>query len=165
MLADPENTIHTPHAAELVKDQLRRVVAFYAELDQEIRSRNYSCAGCGECCHFETVDHILYASCLERQLLAATAPPPHPDGAPEPRQAGTRCPLQQNTACHAREARALGCRLHFCNQVNTVEMEEFSASWHDKLKALHDHLGIAWEYQPLLPLPFQQNKKSVLHKD
>lgn len=122
---------------------------FYRELDGELAGLAAACAGCGRCCHFDEVEHILYASRLERLYLArVAAAPARPDAAPELLASGKRCPFQKNRACLAREGRVLGCRLHFCAR----EDDELSARWHDRLKRLHEELGVEWEYGPLLPL-------------
>ncbi len=121
--------------------------ALYRELDAELAG--LSCAGCGRCCHFDEVDHLLYASRLERLYLAQTARvPDQPDAPPELLAAGLRCPFQQHNRCLAREGRVLGCRLHFC----AAENPELSERWHGRLKRLHEELGEEWEYGPLLPL-------------
>lgn len=140
----------TNHGAEPGEDRLRPLVDLYAALDRELARRGATCAGCGACCHFETAGHILYASRLERELLAGIEPPVSPDAGSEAIAAGWRCPFQKGNRCLAREARVLGCRLHFCE--GGAGLDELAERWHERLKRLHDELGVAWDYRPLLPL-------------
>lgn len=111
---------------------------------------NNGCDACGRCCRFDEADHILYASALERLYLAQTAVrPEHPDASPELLAAGLRCPFQKDNLCQAREGRTLGCRVHFCRE----EAGDWAEAWHERLKRLHETLGVEWAYAPLLPLP------------
>lgn len=129
------------------------VAELYRELDAEIERRGLRCRGCGECCCFDRVDHILYASGLERQYLSLQAPPEnHSDEEIPLIERGLRCPYQVAGKCFAREGRVLGCRLHFCEGLEFSDEEELSETWHRRLKELHDRLGVDWDYRPLLPL-------------
>ena len=131
-----------------------RLEEFYRELDRELEDLGAVCDGCGECCHFDKVDHVLYASRLERLHLARAAELPlHPDATPELLAAGLRCPYQSGGRCLAREGRVLGCRLHFCSWPARQDENDFAERWHAKLKELHDTLGVGWDYRPLLPWP------------
>lgn len=128
---------------------------FYDALDAQLAVLAADCRGCGECCRFDRVDHILYASRLERLYLALrAAPPPLPPGAAgDLVSAGLRCPFQREGRCLAREGRVLGCRLYFCSLEKLPGMEEMYEDWHRRLRALHDSLGVDWDYRRLLPLP------------
>ncbi len=127
--------------------------AFHARADAAVAERGARCDGCGACCHFETADHILYASALERRYLAAVSPlPASPDAEPSLLERGLRCPFQKNNRCEAREGRPLGCRLHFCACADSPDMTDFAETLHAELKALHETLGEDWAYRPLLPL-------------
>lgn len=132
---------------------MRAMRDFYTRVDAALAAEGPRCAGCGECCRFEVVDHILYASGLERKHLAATAKiPEHPDADAALLANGKRCPYQVNNHCEAREARALGCRLHFCEWADSPREMDFAECWHGELKTLHNILGEEWDYRPLLPL-------------
>lgn len=137
--------------AERPNGRLRLLLRLYARLDRRLAKLGLACAGCGECCHFDTAGHILYASPLEREAFAAAPPPSAPDAGPDLLARGLRCPFQQDNRCHAREARVLGCRLHFCQADDPLRLELLSERWHRRLKRLHDLLGIEWDYRPLLP--------------
>ena len=122
---------------------------FYRELDEALHARGESCRRCGECCRFDRTGHVLYASRLERLYLLRISPRPEGGGDGKGLIArGLRCPFQAGSRCLAREGRTLGCRLHFCSGVDSG----FSERWHQLLKRLHDDLGLAWSYGPLLPL-------------
>lgn len=127
-----------------------KLSAFYSALDEAIAARGWVCRGCGECCHFDQVDHVLYASELERSYLLANATQPQqPDGDTDLLAKGLRCPYQQDNRCTARQGRPLGCRLHFCEAEDDFEFYEM---WHIRLKQLHSDTGQDWRYAPLLPL-------------
>ncbi|MCD8140751.1 MAG: hypothetical protein LUE17_13405 [Planctomycetaceae bacterium] len=134
-------------------EPFRRLAALYQALDDDLAAHGATCRGCGECCRFDRVDHILYASDLEREYLLGIGPPPPvpPDDADLVRR-GLRCPYQSGGACLARAGRVLGCRLHFCEGLGEVDLQEMGEGWHDRVKFLHAELGIPWNYRPLLPL-------------
>lgn len=125
----------------------------YREVDAEMAARAPGCRGCGDCCRFDAADHILYASRLERLYIMRAAdalPAAAFDG--ELTAAGLRCPFQEGDRCLARAARTLGCRLHFCSWPDPGAAEEMYERWHQRLKRLHEALGVDWDYAPLLPL-------------
>lgn len=139
-----------------MREEWERLARLYRELDAELARFAPSCRGCGECCRFDRVDHVLYASELERGYLLGAASPLSPIG-PDAAAAdllarGLRCPFQADGKCTAREGRVLGCRLHFCEGLGEADEQEFSEAWHARLKRLHAELGLEWSYRPLLPL-------------
>lgn len=141
---------------------VKKIAAFHRALDDDLSRIRPDCAGCGECCRFDRVDHIVYASRLERLYLLHVSPLPDPDPEADPETAaliaaGKRCPYQRGDVCLAREGRTLGCRLHFCRWPGGGE-EEFSEKWHQRLKYLHDTLEQPWDYAPLLPLPLYKKR-------
>lgn len=136
-------------------DWRRRLRELYAALDADIAARGLVCDGCGECCHFDTVDHLLYASRLERDFLLETAgSPPLPGDADLAALVadGMRCPYQSEGKCLARDGRVLGCRLHFCRWPDGGDEDDFQEKWHRELKRIHDDCGEEWLYTRLLPL-------------
>lgn len=148
-------------------NEFLKLSRLYADLEAEQRRIGLSCSGCGACCRFDVVDHVLYASELEKAYLLSASPafpvPAEPDGDPdrdtdaataELVKAGLRCQFQKDGHCEARDARTLGCRLHFCTWPEGKEADEeaFCEEWHRRLKRLHDVLDIEWLYGPLLPL-------------
>ncbi len=132
--------------------RLQLLMELYRELDMELAALGEICNGCGTCCQFDKMDHILYASALERELIQTTPRPEDINADEALIAAGKRCPFQQHTQCHAREGRVLGCRLHFCHGPHTPHVEKLSEHYHEELKELHRRLDIDWDYRPLLPL-------------
>ncbi|MCC8109634.1 MAG: hypothetical protein LIQ30_11455 [Planctomycetes bacterium] len=140
-------------------DWRSRLRELYTALDRDIAERSLVCDGCGGCCRFDTVDHLLYASRLERDYLIATAgPPPEPDDASVAALIadGLRCPYQVEGKCLARDGRVLGCRLHFCRWPDGGDEDSFQERWHRELKSLHDDCGMDWRYARLLPLALDE---------
>ncbi len=135
-------------------DWREAMAEFYREVDGEIArlaaGQGVTCGGCGECCHFETAGHLLYASRLERRYLRLVSrPADRPDAGHEQLADGSRCQYQQEGKCLAREGRVLGCRLHFCAWPDAGSAQDMAERWHRRLKRLHDELGEEWEYGPM----------------
>lgn len=129
---------------------------FFAEVDaavaQQAASTGAACTACGTCCKFDVAEHTLFASELERRWLLTTAPAPAEPAPGSLEAQGLRCPWQTDNRCTAREGRVLGCRLYYCTwPAGTVE-DDLYAQWHNRLRCLHDALGVDWAYRPLLPL-------------
>ncbi len=74
-----------------------------------------ACEACGRCCRLASFGHELWLTEVELSYLLETR------GAEAPREPGV-CPYMENGACTAREGRALGCRIFFCNM--EVEVSE-----------------------------------------
>src|SRR5205085_7412758 len=85
-----------------------RLRALYRELDAEIARLAPRCDGRGICCDFDVVDHVLYATQLEVDLVKDALPGLYA------RATGNRCPFLEDGRCGAREVRMLGCRTYFC---------------------------------------------------
>lgn len=135
-------------------DWPERLRALYEALEREQAGLAADCRGCGDCCRFDRVDHVLYASRLERLYLALRAANVNfSDADADLIARGLRCPFQRDGQCLAREGRALGCRLYFCALDGRPGVDEMYERWHARLRALHDELGVEWDYRPLLPLP------------
>jgi len=60
------------------------------------------------------------------------------------------CPFQVDRLCTARERRAPGLRVYFCDPKYAGVGEQLSAESISQLKALHDVTETPWEYRPLL---------------
>ncbi|MFA6133223.1 MAG: hypothetical protein WC869_04315 [Phycisphaerae bacterium] len=119
---------------------LGQLRAIYASVDAAVAEASPSCRGCGECCRFERAGHKLYVSIGELALLAGQ---PLPSGA---RAEAGRCPYQVGARCAAREGRALGCRVHFCNPPARGWCEETYERFHTQIRVLHDRLGLPYAY-------------------
>lgn len=117
----------------------------YLRLESDIAGLTATCNACGQCCHFETADHILFCTDLEFAHLLACAqhrPLLHPQ----------RCPYQVEEHCKARDGRPLGCRLHFCRPSPEVAalLERLSQRYHDEIAALCEQYALPRNYAPLL---------------
>ena len=119
------------------------LLALYAELDSELAELQATCAACGRCCDFSTHGEVLYASGLERQVLALAGPPP--DG-PAPHV----CPYLSAGKCAARPFRPLGCRTYFCEKQAGVQGQRLYERCRARIAALSRRAGIEWDYCPVL---------------
>jgi len=117
-------------------EELARI---YADLDEEIRSRGWSCEGCGDCCRFGKFGHMLYCTEIEAEYLIGE------DLAREDFDEG-ECPYLENSRCIRREGRAIGCRIYHCKGATSDEMSELSEAYVKRLKALHERFGRSWRY-------------------
>lgn len=124
-------------------DVRHRVLALYAELDQEITAAGPRCDASGRCCRFREYGHTLFLSHLEADVLLASAPP-----FAQPVSADF-CPFQVDKLCTAREPRPLGCRVYFCDPSYQETGQALSEKYVRKLKDLADELGLGWQYAPL----------------
>jgi Fe-S-cluster containining protein len=129
------------------------LAALYRDLEDRFGAAD-GCSACGRCCHFEAVDHILYATDLElaclRRGAAASGQRPHA-------LASDRCPFQDASGrCRVHTHRPLGCRLYLCEGegadplpgggVHTASAEAL----HEQLRAIHRRHDLPWRYRPFL---------------
>ena len=86
----------------------KKLEALYGELAGELPSVGGVCTACGECCHFDRMDHELYATRLEIEYMKQCGRPPDWSRGPDV------CPfLSPEGKCGARAHRPLGCRTYF----------------------------------------------------
>ena len=119
------------------------LLALYRELDAELAPLQKGCRACGRCCDFSTHENVLYASKLEREVLAAAGPVP--EGAPP----GV-CPHLREGKCGAREFRTLGCRTHYCDAAAAERGRELYEKYRARIAAISREHGIDWDYRPVL---------------
>ena len=138
----------------------------YAKLARDLAQLGVACRGCGRCCHFDEVDHTLFASALEIAFFRARV---REDGiAPAAEVRPGRCPFQENGRCRAHAMRPLGCRVYFClegplpgapqasappspaREEHARALERLSAEAHGELKRIHERHGLPWRYGPFL---------------
>lgn len=130
------------------------ITKIYKELEAELASINPGCDACGTCCHFDTFDHVLYASTIETDYILKNVdvPPFDPDQ-------GT-CPFLINNKCTIREYRTLGCRVFFCNPDYKEKYQDIYNKYYAMIKDLAvrnqtdlPDLGQAgWHYAPMMKL-------------
>jgi len=129
---------------------LRELRALYAELARELEPFRRYCDARGFCCNFTAADHMLYVTTLEAAEMSAC--PERPDAA---LAAEGKCPYLRGKLCGAREHRAIGCRVYFCDR--TYE-EERNALYEKFLKAARDieaRHGIEHTYSPVTKVDFE----------
>ena len=120
-------------------DALERL---YRQLEAEIERRGWCCRACGECCQFAEHGHELLCSELEAEYLFADAQLPEVI-------TDEVCPFLDEGHCTRRQRRTLACRTYFCEPATGERMTAFTELWTDRLKRLHEHFDIAWNYARL----------------
>jgi Fe-S-cluster containining protein len=115
--------------------------ALYAAVDATVAARGWRCKACGACCDFASSNHRLYVSTGELALLTSI-PPPHA-------LAPGRCPYQIDGKCSARDIRALGCRLFFCDPAAREAFQRDYETHHRQLRRLHEAAGLPYRYVEL----------------
>jgi hypothetical protein len=117
--------------------ELERV---YAQVEKSVAGGG--CRACGQCCHFRTFGHRLYATRLEALYLIDRC------GVPQRPFGEDACGYQEGAACGAREGRALGCRTFFCagagGEVPSVHEEALA-----EISRISERHGVAREYRPI----------------
>lgn len=142
----------------MVPDNVReevfgRLRAVYAELDRKTAALLAGtvaghCRACGTCCSFPPEGDVLYASAVERELLASVPPPPgpHPEGS---------CPYLREGKCAARERRTVGCRAYYCvfvlpSQAARDECRSLGEWALSEVRRIVEELGLDWDYAPVV---------------
>jgi Fe-S-cluster containining protein len=120
---------------------LGAIRTLYAAVDAAVATRGWRCKGCGACCDFASSGHRLYVSTGELALLTGTPPP-------QPVAAG-RCAYQIDSQCTVRDARALGCRLFFCDAAARETYQQDYETYHRQLRHLHEAAGLPYRYVEL----------------
>ncbi len=115
--------------------------ALYVRADAEAERLGAPCRACGDCCDFHRAGHRLYVSTGELALLLAA---PAAAGA-----APGRCPYQRDRLCTARDRRALGCRLFFCEQRVAAASHAAYEALHAEIRRLHEGHGVVYQYVDL----------------
>lgn len=145
-----------PQVPEAARAELQLL---YAELAQELEPFRRYCDARGLCCNFRATDHMLYLTGLEAAEMAAT---PHRPEVTLPNMALSetgKCPYLSGTQCGAREHRAIGCRIYYCDR--TYE-DERNALYEKYLKAAREievRYGIAHDYVPVTQVNFSASVK------
>lgn len=129
---------------------LRRETAVLAEVRAILEAAEAAIAGpaaapvcraCGACCDFAAAGHVLFLTTAELALLTARPPA----RAPKP----GRCAYQVEALCTARDARPLGCRMHFCDPAAGERCRRLYEAHHRRLGELHRRRGIPYAYVEL----------------
>lgn len=142
------------------------VLALYSRMDAELADCQAGCRACGSCCDFGTHGEILYASRLEREVLALAGPPPaqgaagtfFPDGplgrfasgAAEVLSADPEalvCPYRVEGKCTARQYRPIGCRTYFCSGPGRAAGMELYERYRAVVADISRRAGLEWDYR------------------
>jgi Fe-S-cluster containining protein len=120
--------------------------------DHAAEDRHWACRACGKCCRFEQFGHKLYVTAGELAYLIR-----QPETEADPQNGASRlqttppamCPYQDGDRCLARDGRALGCRLFFCDPAAAGWCNNVYEELHDKIKRLHAAHGLPYIYTEL----------------
>lgn len=127
----------------LLQEAFRALAAVYAKVDAETPRRG--CRRCGECCHFETFGHRLFATYLEALYLVAVS------GKPPGKFDDDSCPYQRGILCTARSGRVLGCRTFFCESAGGAVSGLHERALAD-IRRISTEYAIRPDYAPLARL-------------
>ena len=115
--------------------ELRRILDAAAAAAAE---QAFACRACGRCCRFEEFGHKLYVTPGELALLQSVPITGEP--------AVGRCPHQVDGKCMARNERALGCRLFFCDPAAEQWFQGTYELFHERIKRLHRDRALPYAY-------------------
>ena len=135
MTPQPDLSLGVPAAA------LDELVAVYRELDADLAALGAGCRQCGRCCDFARNDYRLYASRLERALVAGR------HGVARLTPSG-RCAFLADGRCSIHPARPLGCRTFFCDRAHKAREQALHHRFQRRLRAIADRYAVAWGYEP-----------------
>ena len=157
--------VSDPH---LPAQLLKRLEAFYDQLDEKIASHQPICRNRGACCRFDSYGHRLFVTGLEMHWFlhhhadavgqlavqggasetACTARPavtPHRLPVLKPDKAAG-CPFQQHGQCTTRIGRPVGCRVFFCESEREGWQGELSEWALAQLKQFHQDFASPYTY-------------------
>jgi hypothetical protein len=120
-----------------------RLREIYAAADEAVAAAGPLCDASGRCCRFKEYGHTLFLSQLEADYLLDNAP------VFSGLSSNDTCPFQVADLCTARDTRALGCRVYFCDPAYQETGAAISERFIRELKSLSDQLGLPWRYAPL----------------
>ena len=128
------------------------VGALYREVEEEVGELEVICRGCGKCCRFGKFGQELLASTAEVGYLWAwlrKQPSKLKNVAAGKREWSDKvCPFLEDESCRAREARALGCRVFFCQAegLDKERMERMYEGFHKRIVELHKQRDVSYHY-------------------
>jgi hypothetical protein len=131
-------------AAEVAEE----VLALYRRMDEELAEIQRGCRACGSCCDFGTHGEILYASKLEREVLALAGAPPAPAGPVHPED--LICPYRVEGKCTARRYRPIGCRTYFCSGDGRARGMELYERYRAVVADISRRAGMEWDYRRVI---------------
>jgi len=141
-------TIAVPEAA------LNELRALYRELTTEMESYRRHCEMRGHCCDFAYVGHMLYLTTLEAAEMARCGEQPQPELAAE-----GKCPYLRGNVCGARDNRAIGCRLYYCDSTYEEQRNALCEKYLRRAREIEARYGIPHNYQPVVYVNFEAFKQ------
>ena len=128
----------------------------YADLERELAELRPLCQRSSRCCKFKEFGHQLWTTGVELDYLLEHEGPPREATGP-----AETCPYLQNGLCGARDHRMLGCRIFFCDPGYASAMGPLYEKYHGRIKELHRHHGLAYEYAELLAALERRTKTNL----
>ena len=115
----------------------------YARAQERTAALGGVCEASGRCCHFKKFGHQLWLTNLELALLVEC------HGARPPRSHGAFPYLTDDDKCSARDGRALGCRVFYCN-IPSDPLQDVQNDGLSELRALAAEHGVELVYDEFL---------------
>ena len=119
----------------------RALLEIYDDVERELASRGHVCRACGNCCDFEANDYKLYASQIEKEIVAEKT------GRRPELVNGCCCFLNADGKCTIHPWRPLGCRTYFCDRSGgpdaAQELHEHALARIKKIATRHP---AGWQY-------------------
>ncbi len=128
------------------------VAQLYREVEEEVGQLELVCRRCGKCCRFGEFGQELLASTAEVGYLWAwlRKQPSKLNKVPARKAQSPHkvCPFLEDESCAAREARALGCRVFFCQaeESKKEQMENIYEGFHKRIVELHKQRDVSYHY-------------------
>lgn len=131
---------------ESAHDELRKV---YDELAVALEPFRRHCAARGICCNFARTGHMLYLTDLEASEMARAGM------AAESQSNDGVCPYLRGNLCGAREHRALGCRIYFCDRTYEEDRNALYERFLHRIREIEGSHGIAHSYRAVTSVDFK----------
>ena len=128
------------------------VAQLYREVEEQMGQLEVVCRQCGKCCCFEEFGQELLASTAEVGYLWAWLREQPSKlkkvAAGKIEWSHKVCPFLEDGSCGVREARALGCRVFFCQAkgLDKERMEEMYEAFHKRIIELHKRRDVGYHY-------------------
>ncbi len=123
--------------------------ALYEQLALELEPLRRHCDARGLCCNFAETGHMLYVTGLEAAEMRSA--PAAPDMA---LSAAGKCPYLQGKLCGAREHRAIGCRIYFCDRTYEEERNALYEKYLKLARGIEARHGLEHSYMPVTQVGF-----------
>lgn len=122
--------------------------AVFADIAAEISRRAPACWASGRCCNFERAGHRLYVTGLEAAytVTGLDAGTPLTRAGLDAALARGGCPFQAQNLCGVHTIKPVACRVYFCDRSAQGWQRELSERMHERVRALHDTLGVEYRY-------------------